>query len=84
MQVDDAHVPLARAQVCPSSPPSTPAMPSFGTKVPILEPMRVKKGYFFKTCRPYRSSSGILYEYKLYNSRGQELQLQLRGRTLKK
>jgi hypothetical protein len=65
---------------CLSRPP--PAMVnigSSGTEVLISKPWRLRKGYFFKGCRPWRSPDGILYDYELYNWRGRKLRLQLHG-----
>ena len=55
-----------------------------GRKIPILKPSWIKPGYYFRSCRGYRSAAAIRYDYKLYNRFGKELKLQPQGwrRTL--
>ena len=48
-------------------------------KVYITRPIRLKRGYYFQTCRRYQSGEGIFYDYELYNPRGQKLVAQARG-----
>ena len=50
-----------------------------GQKVPILQPAWLKRGYYFRFCRGYRTPSGVFYDYRLYNPFGRELKLQQRG-----
>ena len=38
--------------------------------VPIRKLLVLQRGCYFKTCRPYCTNSGIKYDYKLYNWRG--------------
>ena len=45
----------------------------------ITKPRHLRRGYYFKTCRPYCSNSGVKYNYRLYNWRGKQLKLQERG-----
>ena len=54
-------------------------MPASGSKVPIRTPTYIKAGYYFLTCREYRTKAGILYNYVLYNKGGQKLKLGHRG-----
>ena len=54
-------------------------MPSLGEKVPVLKPARLKRGYYFRTCRPFRTEEGVLYDYVLYSPQGHKLKLQSRG-----
>jgi len=50
-----------------------------GKRVQVLKPSTLKRGFFFKVCRKYRSDAGILYDYKLYNRHGRELKVEARG-----
>ena len=54
-----------------------------GQTIKVLAPAWVKPGFYFKTCRQYRSKSGFLYNYKLYNKHGRELALQEREHSRK-
>ena len=54
-------------------------MPKVGQKVKVLKPACLKKGYWFRTCKEYRSPSGVLYDYVLYSPRGKQVKLQVRG-----
>ena len=54
-------------------------MPKVGQKVKVLKPACLKKGYWFRTCKEYRSPSGTLYDYVLYSPRGKQVKLQVRG-----
>ena len=56
-----------------------PKMPKAGQTVKVSKPACLKQGYRFRTCKEYRSPSGILYDYVLCNSRGKQLKLQERG-----
>ena len=47
--------------------------------VPIRKPLVLRRGYYFKTCRPYRTISGVRYDYKLYNWRGKLLKTSEQG-----
>ena len=38
--------------------------------VPIRKLLVLQRGCYFKSCRPYCTNSGIKYDYKLYNWRG--------------
>ena len=56
-----------------------PEMAPSGQKVQVLKPCWLKRGYFFQTCRSYRSPSGLQYDYCLFNAFGKQLKLQERG-----
>jgi len=53
-------------------------MASRGETILVLKPACMKRGYYFKSCRPYRSE-GVQYDYRLYNCFGKGLALQKRG-----
>ena len=82
MQVDGHHGLRPRqfgsSATCPCS--CLVAMVASGRRIPVTKPARVRPGYYFKTCRPYRSAGEILYDYCLFAPSGKKLKLQLRGR----
>jgi len=49
-------------------------------KIPVVRPCWIKRGYYFKKCTQYRTTSGIRYDYRLYNKFGRELKTQTRGK----
>jgi len=48
-------------------------------KIQVLKPACLKGGYYFQSCRAFRSAAGIRYDYNLYNKYGRKLKLQQRG-----
>ena len=55
------------------------AMPSLGVRIPILKPARLQRGWYFRSCRQYRTADGVKYNYVLVNPAGKRVQLQPRG-----
>ena len=45
-----------------------------------LKPARLQRGWYFRSCRQYRSEDGVLYNYALFNPSGKRVELQPRGR----
>ena len=48
-------------------------------KIQVSKPACLKGGYYFQSCRAFRSAAGIRYDYNLYNKYGRKLKLQQRG-----
>ena len=59
--------------------PLSPQMVAVGRKIPVLKLSRLKRGYYFKSCRRYVTADGVAYDCELFNARHQKLKLQVRG-----